>query len=221
MIKYKRILLSISILPLLAGCYPESDLHGIDPRDYYAAHPIENKVETRHAVYAVQFDDVSTTITANAKETLRDLNFRDLDNVSANAVESISLQFDSGMAHKDQRVQHIKKLFKEYKVPVKLVPSEDVERNKLIIDVTYAAVVTPDCPDWKLSPVTTYSNVPMANFACASRTNFGLMVDNPRDLVSGQSTSSHYTERSGKVVSDYRTGVSTNGTDLVSSATTN
>ena len=60
------------------------------------------------------------------------------------------------------------------------------ERDHVRIDVRYAVVVPPNCPDWRTSPVTTYSNTMLAgNFKCASVVNLGMMVADPHDLVKG------------------------------------
>ena len=45
----------------------------------------------------------------------------------------------------------------------------------------------PNCPDWRTSPVTTFSNTKQANLGCASVTNLGLMLEEPRDLERGAS----------------------------------
>ena len=48
-------------------------------------------------------------------------------------------------------------------------------------------LISPNCPDWKTSPVTTYSNTKQGNIGCATVTNLGLMLENPRDLERGAS----------------------------------
>src|SRR4051812_15749963 len=40
---------------LLAACEPQMDMQGTDPKEFYAAHPIENRVETRHQSYEMYF----------------------------------------------------------------------------------------------------------------------------------------------------------------------
>ena len=69
-----------------------------------------------------------------------------------------------------------------------------------------AAVVLPDCPDWRMSPVTTYSNTHQANFGCATTVNLGLMVADPHDLVRGTGAAGMDTQRNSQVISDYRAG---------------
>lgn len=210
-----NLLFAVVTLAFLSACAESYDLQGHDPQEYYAAHPIENKVETRHSLFPVSFVGYSTTLSASDGEVLRDLK-----NINPSAVEAITLQAGSKMAYKKQRVQHIKKLLGKYNLPVKVITQEKISANKIVVDITHAVVVAPDCPDWKKSPVTTYSNMTPANFACASTVNLGLMVDNPRDLVRGQDSREHRAERSAKVLSDYHSGIEpTSSATATSSAT--
>lgn len=47
-------------------------------------------------------------------------------------------------------------------------------------------VVLPGCPDWSAKPDDTYDNVVSRNWGCATATNLGMMIANPRDLVAGR-----------------------------------
>lgn len=49
-------------------------------------------------------------------------------------------------------------------------------------------LISPEnCPNWTASPITTYGNEKQGNFGCATVTNLGLMLENPRDLEKGAS----------------------------------
>lgn len=200
----KIMALSVMLLPLISACSSEYDLHGVDPKEYYAAHPIENKVETRHALLMVQFTGGTQNLSESEIRSLRD----SLAKINPHATEAITLQVSTGMSHSGQHVQQIKNLLRKsgYNLPVNIAHKKINGAGKMIIDLTYAAVVLPDCPDWKKSPVTTYSNTLPANFGCASTVNLGLMIDNPRDLVHGQDSRKNNTERGAKAISDYRSG---------------
>lgn len=212
MIRYGKILFGISILPLLTGCYSEFDLHGTNPKEYYAAHPIENKVEIKHALYEFAFSASSAEVDSESLEKLRELK-----NISPNAVEEVSLRHSSALSNKVKRIQKVRNILGKYR-PSREIIDDTVADDMVIANISYVSVVSPDCPDWKMSSVTTYSNVPIANHGCAAKVNLGLMVDNPRDLVRGQSRDNYDTERSAKALSDYRLGIATNGSDLVTSA---
>jgi len=65
------------------------------------------------------------------------------------------------------------------------------------------------CPDWTASPYSTYENGQQGNFGCATVTNLGLMLVDPRDLERG-SSGGHIPpdmNRAGKAIERYRSGV--------------
>lgn len=67
----------------------------------------------------------------------------------------------------------------------------------------------PDCPNWKASPYNTQDNAKQGNFGCATTTNLGLMLEDPRDLVRG-SSGGHISPdptRSADVIKNYRSGL--------------
>jgi pilus biogenesis lipoprotein CpaD len=47
-------------------------------------------------------------------------------------------------------------------------------------------VTLPGCPDWSRRSGTDFANLPHSNFGCATQTNLGLMVAEPRDLLRGR-----------------------------------
>ena len=54
------------------------------------------------------------------------------------------------------------------------------------IEARTYVVRIPGCPDWTDRPGRTFSNVPNANWGCATAQNFGLMVAEPADLAIGR-----------------------------------
>jgi pilus biogenesis lipoprotein CpaD len=50
-------------------------------------------------------------------------------------------------------------------------------------------VSTPACPDWSRKSGLDYTNQPHSNFGCATETNLGLMIADPRDLLRGRDLS--------------------------------
>lgn len=60
-------------------------------------------------------------------------------------------------------------------------------RNRRVEIVLERYVVTPPaCPDWSRRSGVDYANRAHSNFGCATETNLGLMIANPRDLVRGR-----------------------------------
>jgi pilus assembly protein CpaD len=65
-------------------------------------------------------------------------------------------------------------------------------------------VTPPPCPDWRKPATTDFNNQEGANFGCATETNLGLMVANPRDLVNGKTLGPADAEATAKAVQNYR-----------------
>jgi pilus assembly protein CpaD len=62
-----------------------------------------------------------------------------------------------------------------------------VAADHMTVVVERYVVTPPDCPNWTKPPYGDHSNTPASNFGCATATNLGLMVADPRDLVIGRS----------------------------------
>ena len=70
--------------------------------------------------------------------------------------------------------------------------------------VSRYVVVSPNCPDWSKKPGTDFENRRASNFGCATETNLGLMVANPRDLVVGRSPGPADAEHNAQSLVRYR-----------------
>lgn len=61
------------------------------------------------------------------------------------------------------------------------------QKNRRVEIVLERYLVTPPaCPDWSRRTGVDFANRPHTNFGCATQTNLGLMIANPRDLVRGR-----------------------------------
>ncbi|MGI9510341.1 MAG: CpaD family pilus assembly lipoprotein [Geminicoccaceae bacterium] len=61
------------------------------------------------------------------------------------------------------------------------------QQNRRVEIVLERYLVTPPaCPDWSRRTGVDYANQPHTNFGCATETNLGLMIADPRDLVKGR-----------------------------------
>jgi pilus biogenesis lipoprotein CpaD len=208
----------IALLGLLsmAACAPEADMQGHDPKDFYRAHPIKNKVERKTESFAVRFQPGSERLTSSDIAQLRE----QLRHVSPMAAEMITLQVHPSQQHDQARHEHLRKLlasigFKTSGMAIE--PTESVEKNQVRIDLDYAVVVSPRCPDWRTSSVTTYSNTQQAGWSCAYVNNMGLMVVDPRDLQRGSGEVSPDVRRNSEVLTGYHTN--TGGSSSESDAT--
>ncbi|MEZ5932173.1 MAG: CpaD family pilus assembly lipoprotein [Alphaproteobacteria bacterium] len=60
-------------------------------------------------------------------------------------------------------------------------------KNRRVEIVLERYLVTPPaCPDWSRRSGVDFANNPHSNFGCATQSNLGLMIANPRDLVRGR-----------------------------------
>ncbi len=215
--QFKSLALYAFVFSTLSACTQRFDLQGHDPQEYYAAHPIENKVETRHAILRIKFDDKAKKISESDADAIRN----GLKNINLHAIDNISIHTSVGMAYKNPRVGSIKEILRKagYLSTVTVATQDKIDNDKAVLDITFADVVSPDCPDWKRSPITTYGNMTPANYSCAATVNLGLMVDNPRDLVRGQDSRINYTERGSKILSDYHDGVESSSSGIATAST--
>lgn len=200
---YMRTVLMLG-LSLLSACSASSDLQGRDPAEYYAQHPIENTLETRSANIATQFSPRETRLSPSEISSLRHA----LQDISPAAMEKITIELAAPKSLDNARQEHLRKLLRSfgYHAPVAIVKLDTIGADEVIISASYVAVVPPDCPDWKMSPTTTYSNSTHTNWGCASTVNLGQMVADPHDLVKGHGNRLSSTERAAKAINSYNSG---------------
>jgi pilus biogenesis lipoprotein CpaD len=67
-------------------------------------------------------------------------------------------------------------------------------------------VTLPACPDWSRQSGTDFSNQPHSNFGCATQSNLGMMVAEPKDLVSGRTLAPADGVHQAEGIVRYRTG---------------
>jgi pilus biogenesis lipoprotein CpaD len=195
------------MLLVLSACVPQLDMQGVNPQEYYAEHPIENSVEIRHAVHTMTFAAGTDRLTGDAIDALQ----MALVDATPTATESVTVSLAPAQMGNDKRKEHISKLLRSMGYARKQITFEaakDTKNNTAEVDVTYAEVVSPHCPDWRTSPVTTYSNSQQGgNIGCASVVNLGRMVADPHDLVKGVGEVSPDSARNAAVISGYKKGV--------------
>lgn len=87
-----------------------------------------------------------------------------------------------------------------------LPPAQDLAGDQLRVLVDRYLVVLPPCPDWTRSPIDDHDNSPDSNFGCATVSNLGLMVADPRDLVMGREMGPADADPATLAVARYRAG---------------
>ena len=80
------------------------------------------------------------------------------------------------------------------------------ENRRVEVVIDRHVVVLPPCPDWSVESGTDFSNAPHSNFGCATRTNLGLMIADPRDLERGRALGPADGVREADAIDRYRKG---------------
>lgn len=179
---YKTLLTCGSLL-LLPAC-STWDMHGQDPVDYYAEHPIKNRVTRKSEAHLVTFESGAEKLSKAEIERFR----HNVNQRSMLSVEKVEINLPKAELHNKERRAALERVLKHLGYQsggVTFTASEAVGRNQAVVNLTFAEVIPPDCPDWRKSPVHNYSNARHANFGCATEVNLGLMVADPRDLERG------------------------------------
>lgn len=199
-----RYIYIVAMVIWVSGC-SEFDMQGYDPKDYRAQHPIKNEVEIRHVAYTAQFHRRQDTLSPGQLDELKAA----LGEAEPMASEQVRITVHPAQMKNEERQRYLTKLLRAMGYANKIIrfePSDAMKANEAEIDITYAAVVPPQCPDWTGSPVVSYSNTGHSNFGCASVVNLGLQVADPHDLVKGEGDLSPDSERNALVIRQYHAG---------------
>jgi pilus assembly protein CpaD len=211
---------NLLVLGALSACATD-DMHGNDPRDYYAAHPIKNSIETQYKSISVKFAANQSRLSPAEIDRLSD----NLHSISVMSVDSIEIATSKADNKNEARLSHLKRMLRNMGYIKGEYTSDVVEKLKtgeMSLKLTYAVVVSPDCPDWRTSPTTTHSNTSQANFGCATEVNLGRMVADPHDLVRGsQGEVNMDTVTATKAIQNYHEGQVSSGSGGTSTVGSN
>ncbi|MDX1974297.1 MAG: CpaD family pilus assembly lipoprotein [Rickettsiales bacterium] len=199
----------IACMVMLAGCDATQDLQGYDPHDYYMKHPVKNTLQTRHADYAIQLNSTPPQLSFEDKMAVRET----INTISPPAVDEVVITLSRTNAKEALLKQELTSLIRSSGVDRKItfISTDDVTSREAKLDIRYTAVVPPRCPDWRRSPVTTYSNTMQGNFGCANTVNLGKMVADPHDLIKGSGDIRPDSDATSKTITDYRSGATAAG----------
>ncbi len=85
-----------------------------------------------------------------------------------------------------------------------VVPSNVKDENFVVVAVEHYDVRLPACPDWRKNPPLT--NGVWSNHGCADAVNLGLMLADPRDMVTGRELGPMDGTTAASAVERYRKG---------------
>jgi len=89
------------------------------------------------------------------------------------------------------------------------VPSGQRRADEVALQIERYVVTPPACPNWSKTPGGDPTNSVGSNFGCATTTNLGLMVAEPRDLLIGRKPGPADAEVAVRAIQNYRSGKST------------
>jgi pilus assembly protein CpaD len=191
-----------------------------------ASSPKQLQVEQAQYRHAVHFATDSTTIGAGERDRLLaflasvDLAPGDVVRLEGHADERASETYNLDLAARraqsvqaflrNQGLGHVRLTTTAYGKAAPADPrrTEEAWRANRRVELVLErhVVVLPACPDWSRESGTDFANLPHSNLGCATETNFGLMVAEPRDLARGRPPGAADGTREAEAVERYRTG---------------
>lgn len=201
---YKSALIGATCIFLAAGCSNKSmtSYTGVEPNN-------RNEVEMVRIAYVINF--VADTNSVNNAEITKLHNF--LNNSDITYGDELSMDFplmrngDLSDLNK-KRLTYISAILKNRGIymaanvtPYGMEPDENTAR----LLISKYVVTPPTCGDWSQPSYPNYNNTPTAALGCATQANLGLMVANPRDLITGQKGGPVNAERAAQAIERYQT----------------
>lgn len=164
---------------MLAGCNPQAPAW--TPAD---SSPKPLKVDYVKLKHPTIFAAGSAKLAAGETEKLTAF----LNDAQVTSDDHVYLEPASGDKLAAQRIGQLAHELTQRGIGASTLPPapEGVAPNQLLVLVERYIVTPPSCPDWSKDPVSNHDNTPPSNFGCATVTNLGLMVADPRDLVIGR-----------------------------------
>ncbi|MCF8473056.1 MAG: CpaD family pilus assembly protein [Emcibacter sp.] len=204
MIMTRKILNLIPALAciILASCSGQANFADGDTQK-------RNEVKMIRIPFMITFDQKNASLSKNAIDQLD--NFMMKVNISYGDEISLDLplQRDGKLSEENvKRMTFLSNILKERGLhlspevtPYGMSPAEGQAR----LLISRYTVIPPTCGDWSIPSNDNYGNAATANFGCANQASLGLMVANPRDLITGENNTTPYTENAAKAIYTYKT----------------
>lgn len=131
-----------------------------------------------------------------------------LDSSGVTPDDHVYLQTASGDPLAAQRIGTLSHALAQRGIGAKTLPASEhgIAANRLLVKVERYVVTLPNCPDWTKTPFEAHDNGVASNFGCATVSNFGLMVADPRDLVVGRTLGPKEGDPAIAAIDRYRAG---------------
>ena len=192
---------------LISGCTPES------ARWTPAEAPKENQVTFTTMTHPVHFAANAAEPTGGEAKALSDF----IGTVQIGYGDQVTV--DAGPAGKDaaanalavKRMEAVIAMLRKERIRAQSAsrPSVDaaLTHDAVVVTVGRYVVTGPNCPDRSKPEADDLTNTVQSNYGCATATNLGLMIANPRDLLSGSPAGPADGDYATRGVQDYRNGL--------------
>lgn len=195
-------LLSVLAALLIAGCSSMSNMATGDTQ-------LRNEVEMIRIPFMVSFEKGKSQLSGDAIEKLDMFLMKSNAGYGDELSMDFPLQRDGKLSEQNRkRMASLSELLKKRGLrlasevtPYGMSPAADKARFL----ISRYVVTPPRCGNWSQPSTDNYGNAPTVNFGCASQADLGLMVANPRDLITGVTGGQPDAERMAKAVYNYRT----------------
>ncbi|CCQ73551.1 CpaD family pilus assembly lipoprotein [Magnetospira sp. QH-2] len=157
--------------------YKDGDWDNVQPEKALSVTPID-------MAHRVKFDSRDATLLGEELAALDDF----LARIRLETTDEVSIPLTSAHDLSRRRAEAVAAYLGSRRIDARIIESRvnGDEFDMVRIDVRRHLVTLPPCPDWTGAPGNNLDNQVMTNHGCASATNLGLMVADPRDLVAGR-----------------------------------
>ncbi len=167
----------------------------------------ENKVLFLRETYDVRFEPGAGGLSAEEQKRLGE--FLDRSGIGIYDRITLAAAEDSGGTEPDlaaRRQAAVAAYLRTRHLKSAADPASGAPRDQVTLVVGRYVVVPPHCPDWRKPSHDDPQNAPASNLGCATVTNLGLMVADPRDLIVGKEATGSDAENNAYAIQRYRQG---------------
>jgi len=197
------------MLLVLAGLI----LNGCSNASQYKGHEAQkrNLVEMVRIPYVLSFDAEKAALSSDEVRALDIFLSRSSVGYGDELSMDFALERDGKITSlNEERLEHIREILMQrgLRLSYELTPyGRTPEQNTARLLVSRYVVTPPQCGDWSQPSTGNYQNALMRDHGCSTQAQLGLMIANPKDLITGVSSSQTDTEKAAKAIKTYRTKV--------------
>ncbi len=162
-----------------------------------------NKVEFSRLSHTVRFTSGSPTLTS--AETSRLMGFLDDSDIVYGDHLYLGAPGDDALTQK--REAALRRILAKRGVLMTVAPAAaHAGGDEMTVQLERYVVTPPSCPNWSKPTGGDPDNTTFSNFGCATETNLGMMVAQPRDLVVGRQPGPPDADPALQAIQNYRAG---------------